>query len=285
LSSKDTQIIFIGNKAGILGVILRVFLSLFALGIVFFIIVGIYFLKGHRDLPHFIAVRTEILREKNKFLVESIERIAPNVGKIFSDGVKKDYSETLYSAYRGSKDGERSFIDTFSMAQLLDYSSSTLKQIESMAKTVSVPNSIFKNYPIVFPFPQSAGVIITRPFSDKGDLFDPFTGTEKNHNGVDLAAEQETQILAPADGEVTAVRDDVYWGKTVRVKHCCKYETFYAHLGSVSVRVGQKLSRGTQIGTIGESGWTTHPHLHYELIKDGVNVDPLLYNFTFLYDY
>jgi murein DD-endopeptidase MepM/ murein hydrolase activator NlpD len=136
---------------------------------------------------------------------------------------------------------------------------------------------------LCLPISVSEKYVISRPFSDS--LPDPFTGEIKKHNGIDIAAVNgSVPVLLPADGEVLLVKEDVFFGKMIRIKHFGGYETFYAHLGSVSVKQGQKLKRGAQIGYFGESGWTTHPHLHYELIKNGENVDPQLYNFNSLYD-
>ena len=281
------QIVYLSKKTGFLGFLIRVFLIFFALAVVFFIAVGIYFLKGHGNLLEFLSINVETVRSENKFLAESIERISSNVNRNSIESVKNDYSKLLYSAgghnSNDSNSEKQLAVDAFSVSEFLAHSNSTLEYFENMAKNIPASNNIFKNYPLVFPFSEMVKLVITRSFSDKEDLVDPFTGTKRNHYGIDVAAEQGTAVLIPADGEVVSVSDEVYWGKRIRIRHDKKYETVYAHLGTVSVRVGQKLARGTPIGTVGESGWTTHPHLHYEIIINGVNVDPLLYNFNFLY--
>ncbi len=103
---------------------------------------------------------------------------------------------------------------------------------------------------------------------------DPFTGRIKFHEGLDISAPTGTPVYAPADGVVTFVGMRNGYGLTVEIKHGDRYITRYAHLSESLVRVGQRVQRGDMIARVGNSGRSTGPHLHYEVLKDGVPVNP-----------
>ncbi len=103
---------------------------------------------------------------------------------------------------------------------------------------------------------------------------DPFTGRIKFHEGLDISAPIGTPVYAPADGIVTFVGMRNGYGLTVEIKHGERYITRYAHLSESLVRVGQRVQRGDMIARVGNSGRSTGPHLHYEVLKDGVPMNP-----------
>ncbi len=113
--------------------------------------------------------------------------------------------------------------------------------------------------------------------SSFGPRISPFTGKEQFHPGVDIAGAEKTPVLAPAKGTVTFVGKDGSLGMTVRIKHDSVYETTYGHLHSASVKKGQHVDRGEVIGNMGNSGRSTGHHLHYQIEKNGKNVNPLQY--------
>lgn len=97
------------------------------------------------------------------------------------------------------------------------------------------------------------------------------------HLGVDLAAPRGTRISAPAAGRVTFVGHKFGFGLVVEIRHTATVSTRYAHMRAATVHTGDQVGRGMQIGTVGSSGITTGPHLHYEIIVNGRQVDPLRY--------
>jgi murein DD-endopeptidase MepM/ murein hydrolase activator NlpD len=105
----------------------------------------------------------------------------------------------------------------------------------------------------------------------------PFTGLKEFHRGVDVATKMGTPIIAPADGMVVETGKDVDYGEVVRIQHGFGYQTFYAHLSEVVVKKGQKVHRGQMIAKVGNSGRSTGPHLHYELLIDGLPANPVRY--------
>lgn len=95
------------------------------------------------------------------------------------------------------------------------------------------------------------------------------------HQGIDIAAEEGTQVVAVAEGMVTSVRQSDSYGLTVEIEHSQGFSSLYAHLGTVSVMKDQKVKQGEVIGTVGKTGNAAGPHLHFEIRKDGLEVDPL----------
>ena len=98
------------------------------------------------------------------------------------------------------------------------------------------------------------------------------------HYGIDLVAKEGTPIRATAAGVIEfAISDTTRYGNNTKIKHNSEYETFYAHLKEFKVIKGDKIKQGQIIGTVGITGSSVTPHLHYEIIKNGKRVDPLDY--------
>jgi murein DD-endopeptidase MepM/ murein hydrolase activator NlpD len=127
----------------------------------------------------------------------------------------------------------------------------------------------FSRAPIIKPVAGSAP--ITAGF---GPRRDPFTGAIKRHYGIDFAVPRETPVRATAKGTVLSVEKHQFWGNRVTIRHALGFKTVYAHLGAVHVGRNRRVDRGDIIGTVGISGLTTGPHLHYEIRMDGEAVDP-----------
>ncbi len=95
------------------------------------------------------------------------------------------------------------------------------------------------------------------------------------HRAIDYAAAAGTPIQATADGTVThASWSSAGYGNLVSIRHNATYSTNYAHQSKMIVKVGQKVRQGQTIGYVGSTGFSTGPHLHYELVKNGVKVNP-----------
>ncbi|MBM7095390.1 M23 family metallopeptidase [Bacillus sp. H-16] len=94
------------------------------------------------------------------------------------------------------------------------------------------------------------------------------------HKGIDIARPSSPEIRAAESGTVTSAKTESGYGKTVRIRHSNGLETLYAHLDSMSVSAGDSVSRGEDIGIMGETGTATGVHLHFEVYKDGELEDP-----------
>jgi len=134
---------------------------------------------------------------------------------------------------------------------------------------------------------RSDTFVMTSPF---GTRRSPFTKKIDFHAGIDLAATKGTPIYAPADGTVTfagrfPMKQSVSWwryGNLVALRNGDRFITLYGHCEEILVKVGQKVEQGQVIATVGDTGWSTNPHLHFEIRsrdEDGEwhPVDPRIY--------
>ena len=97
------------------------------------------------------------------------------------------------------------------------------------------------------------------------------------HEGLDVGANFGTPIFAPADGVVTYAGNKAGFGLFVQIDHGYGIETIYAHSQKILTRNGQRIKRGDLIAKVGSSGYSTGPHLHYEVRVNGIAVDPLYF--------
>ncbi|MEW6051317.1 MAG: M23 family metallopeptidase [Candidatus Zixiibacteriota bacterium] len=108
-----------------------------------------------------------------------------------------------------------------------------------------------------------------------GMHYDPFTGYRQMHRGVDIANHAGTPIVAPATGKVVyAGKDPGGLGNLIAVDHGFGFLTRFGHLSKIQVRNGQSVARGEVLGLMGSTGYSTGPHLHYEVWRNGKPLDP-----------
>lgn len=103
----------------------------------------------------------------------------------------------------------------------------------------------------------------------------PISGRVKGHTGVDLSASIGTPIRAAASGVIVHASHYSGYGRYIKIKHSGSINTAYGHLSRIVVRNGQHVSQGQIIGYTGNSGYSTGPHLHYEVMKNGRFVNPM----------
>lgn len=113
--------------------------------------------------------------------------------------------------------------------------------------------------------------------SNYGGRVDPFTGLQKYHEGLDIVAPKGTIVKAPADGIVTYNALDPTLGNMLVIDHGYGVITRYGHSKRNLVREGQRVSRGDPIATVGSTGKSTGPHLHYEIRINDLAINPLNY--------
>lgn len=105
----------------------------------------------------------------------------------------------------------------------------------------------------------------------------PILGYTKMHKGVDFAAPRGTPIYAAGDGKITSLGRNGGYGKYIRIRHNGSYSTAYAHLHKYAkgLKSGSRVKQGQVIGYVGSTGRSTGPHLHYEILKEGRQINPL----------
>jgi len=122
---------------------------------------------------------------------------------------------------------------------------------------------------------------LNRMSSGFGYRIHPIYKTSIMHSGMDFTAPIGTPIYATGNGIVKLAEYNAGgYGNHVVISHGFGYETLYGHLNRIKVRPGQRVTRGDVIGELGNSGSSTGPHLHYEVIKSGNKVDPIRYFFN-----
>jgi len=122
--------------------------------------------------------------------------------------------------------------------------------------------------------PQFLLPVAGRPSSGYGLRTDPIHGGTVNHPGFDLAAATGTEVAAAARGTVVHAGPAGTYGNLVTVRHENGFETRYAHLSEVDVKVGDVVEAGAALGKVGTTGYSTGPHLHFEVRHDGQPIDP-----------
>ena len=113
--------------------------------------------------------------------------------------------------------------------------------------------------------------------SDFGWRTHPIFGTSRFHAGIDIGAGYGSPIVAPKDGVVVLAGENGGYGNAVALDHGGGLATFFAHQSSIAVSYGQSVSRGEVIGYVGSTGYSTGPHLHFEVRVNGSPTDPMPY--------
>ncbi len=105
----------------------------------------------------------------------------------------------------------------------------------------------------------------------------PFTGKQTFHSGLDIANKIGTKVIATANGTVSYAARKMHFGNLVVIDHGYGKATKYGHLSKILVTKGQKVKRGDVIALLGNSGKSTGPHVHYEVVSNGIPLNPLKY--------
>jgi len=149
------------------------------------------------------------------------------------------------------------------------------KSQDEVVKMAEKKEKLYAAIPAIQPISNKQLVALASGF---GWRTHPIYKVKKLHTGIDFAASIGTPIYATADGTVAEVSVKFSgYGKMVEVNHGFGYRTRYAHMHEFAVRPGQTIKRGDLIGYVGNTGLSTAPHLHYEVLINGDHVDPVHY--------
>lgn len=124
----------------------------------------------------------------------------------------------------------------------------------------------------MFKMPIAAKFRWSSPY---GSRIDPIAGVKSFHTGTDMACPTGTPILASMSGKVTAAGVNRVYGNYVIIDHGNGYQTLYAHMSKIIATKGQWVSQGTRIGLVGSTGYSTGPHLHFTVYKNGKLINPM----------
>lgn len=151
-----------------------------------------------------------------------------------------------------------------------------IKSFDELVKLSKEQDDYLRHIPAIQPI---ANRDLKRTASGYGRRIDPVYKVPKFHHGMDFSCDIRTPIYATADGKVVSAKWESGYGWTVELDHGYGYSTRYAHLHSFTVKKGQQVVRGEQIALSGNSGKSTGPHLHYEVVVNGKKVNPINYYF------
>jgi murein DD-endopeptidase MepM/ murein hydrolase activator NlpD len=152
------------------------------------------------------------------------------------------------------------------------------KSFEDVYELAKSKDTMLKCIPAIQPVSNKD---LKRLASGFGMRIHPIYKIAKMHTGLDFTADIGTEIYATGDGVVEAIESKFSgYGQHVVINHGFGYESLYAHMSRVAVRPGQKVRRGQIIGYVGNTGTSTGPHLHYEVMKNGEKVDPAFYFYS-----
>lgn len=148
--------------------------------------------------------------------------------------------------------------------------SKSFDDVSSLSKRAGEMATSIPAIPPMNPDPEAY-----RISSSFGRRKDPFTGKIRRHTGVDFAMKKGYPIYATGDGVVESVKFEFYgYGNQIVIDHGFGYKTRYAHMHSIGLAEGMKVKRGECVGLSGNSGRSSGPHLHYEVIYKGVHQNP-----------
>lgn len=193
---------------------------------------------------------------------------APDLGGIYSNGLLSGVDtipDRLIVEYSRTK------LDTLS--KVSDKVEANFRRIMEVLsdKTTPLP-------PMTNPL---SGFSYARTGASVGERINPFYKVKTFHGGLDLISQQGEDVVAAADGVVKEVtHSSKGLGNVVSIDHGDGYVTRYAHLENTRVTRGQKVAKGQKIGQVGMSGNSFAPHLHYEVLRDTLRMDPLNYLFA-----
>lgn len=254
----------------------------------------------------FESPEEKFLRQENKFLKENLTEMKTRMEKndsILNEIAKRDnyiyrttfQQDTIPSTIRnaGVGGGERyKHLEGFESTDIVKDVAKKLDQLENKIKVQSQSYSViinelkkkeklFKSLPVLQPVHVNE---LTRIGSFYGYRPHPILGVVHMHHGLDLVAPTGTPVYASGDGKVADVERNNTgsgYGNSVLIDHGVNgLSSRYAHLHTIDVKPGQKIRRGEKIGTVGSTGLSTAPHLHYEIMIYGSTINPLRYMIT-----
>ena len=225
--------------------------------------------KGMADREALLGEVLEGLKAKDDEIYHRLfNSDAPDLGTIYPGGLLSD-------------------VDSIPDDLIVGYSSAKLDTLGKISKRVECN---FKRIMDVLSDSSSCLPPMTNPISgfsyartgaSVGEKINPFYKVKAFHGGLDLISQQGENVRAAADGVVKeVVHSSKGLGNVVSIEHAEGYLTRYAHLENTRVTKGQKVTRGQVIGQVGMSGNSFAPHLHYEVLKDTLRMDPLNYLFA-----
>jgi murein DD-endopeptidase MepM/ murein hydrolase activator NlpD len=279
------------------------FRQIFRQAFVFFLVISVFGFGGrYLADPYFDSLKLKSLKEENQELRSRLSMFNDELKLLeasFAELQNRDrvvYRSALdieplpasirQAGFGGSESqlssmksiGNQLVANTFLKIEQLSMQSRVQSKSLSDIYTIAVDKQkLLSHKPSIQPLSPADYFYLSSTF---GYRWDPFTKGRRLHQGLDFAGEEGLNIYSTGDGVVVLAERDKYgYGNQVLVNHGFGYMSRYAHLKTIKVLPGQKVKRGHILGELGNTGRSTGPHLHYEVIRYGKPVNPFYYFF------
>lgn len=254
---------------------------------------GARYLSAARDGRHLLSLSGENMQLKDRLTdlqnqvlalkgemqtaqeVQQRLRVIANLGEVETEVLQAGVGgpAPLVSMTEGLSGETRQSVEnaTRDLAQLLRQARMQKDSYQEILASLEQKRHIWDHTPSVRPL---ANATITSHF---GRRMDPFTGAAAMHRGVDFSARTGASIRATADGVITMAGRFGTYGLVVEVDHGNGVVTRYAHCSATVAQIGQRVKRGALIARVGSTGKSSGTHCHYEVLRNGFQVDPMDY--------
>lgn len=246
----------INLKIPFIGILTSIILCCF--GVVYVLSIAVDTFEYYRmkdNLDYYSQQFTEL-----KSTISSLKKAESEFKRLFSLGSKEKVLENMNASDSGSLD----------MENLKQQIKKTIETVGEIKDYLHLQRDIY----IATPRGMPVGGDISSYY---GKRQNPRNGGDDFHTGIDISTNPGDPVRATADGIVSFSGWNGGSGNLVVLEHGHGFSTFYAHNRALAVKVGQKVKKGDVIGHVGSTGYSTGPHVHYEIWKEGKPVDPIGY--------
>lgn len=227
------------------------------------------------DKLHRIELTMEQIKERDDNIYRTIfeaDPISAAVREAGFGGINR------YKELEGYSNSELVIATSIKLDKMVKQLNVQWKSYNEVVRLAEEKEILISSIPAISPISDKD---LTRFASGFGYRIHPIYRTKKMHTGIDLTAPTGTEVYATGDGKIIkAGYTPGGYGKKVLIDHGFGYKTLYAHLDDVIVKSGQKIKRGELIGTVGSTGRSTAPHLHYEVRKNNKPENPVNYYYN-----
>lgn len=275
------------------GFVSRVILLSILVGLVL-MFTGFIVFSQFLKTPDHIAIENEL--ENLKFNYEVLNKRLDESSQILSQ--MQDRDNNIYRAYFGANPipeeqrkagfggvNRYQYLEGYDNSQLvinatkkLDILSKQIvvqsKSLDEIVDLAKEKENMLASLPAIMPVKKEDLSYVASGYKWR---MHPILKIRKFHKGMDFKAPTGTPIYASGNGKVVLARRSATYGKVVYIDHGYGYRTIYAHMSKIKARRGQKVKRGDIIGYVGNTGRSVAPHLHYEVHKNGVALNPINY--------
>lgn len=223
-----------------------------------------------------LSENLENLHEKDANVHRMIFGIKPMDEDIWNGGIG---GHNKYAYLENSSTTSDMLVNSLKKVDELKVKMEVQRQsLDSLMNIAITKEKKIASIPSIKPVKEDALKTNIKFLSGFGLRIHPIHKVRKYHKGIDFTAPKGTDIQATGDGKIVSINKiGNGYGKHVLIDHGFGYKTLYAHMNTISVKVGERVKKGQKIGLVGSTGTSTAPHLHYEVWLNGVAINPIDY--------